>query len=425
MTPPADPKHNTTQQSTALVLGIETSCDESAAAVVRVDRNAWTRNSHKTNALHETPSTNQQTPRRDEILSNIVASQHELHAGFGGVVPEIASRAHAERLLPVIRKAVADAGVTLSQIDAIAVGDRPGLIGSLLVGVATAKSLAWSLNIPIVGVDHVEAHVYSGLMHADETILKDAWPALGLVVSGGHTAIYRCIAPAHITRIGATIDDAIGEAYDKVAAMLGLEYPGGPNVDKLAQSGNPNTHDFPVARLDKQSLDFSYSGLKTSVLYTLQRLAQHHSQTTAEQPETQDTPAMSAGGLRLATQLDIQSKADVCASFQRAAVRAVIIKLQRAIEAEPPPGVRTILVGGGVSANSALRSALIELGNNTGTRVVLPSMNLCVDNAAMIAGLGGRVLAEQNWTGDLADVTASPSTKRVGEAHAAPRGRAG
>jgi len=406
------------ERPTALVLGIETSCDESAAAVVRADRSSWLAANDDQTRVEHGISAQKHHPRRDEILSNIVASQHELHAGFGGVVPEIASRAHAERLLPVIRKAVTDAGVTLSQIDAVAVGDRPGLIGSLLVGVATAKSIAWSLGVPIVGVDHVEAHVYSGLMSADETLLRDAWPALGLVVSGGHTAIYRCSGPASIVRIGATIDDAIGEAYDKVAAMLGLAYPGGPEVDKLARNGNPNAYDFPVARLDKDSLDFSYSGLKTSVLYTLQRIAKDNDSATTA---TSDL-AMSAGGLRLAADLDDQTKADICASFQRAAVRAVLLKLQRAIDAEPRPGVRTLLVGGGVSANSALRAALVELGITTGIRVVLPQMSLCVDNAAMIAGLGGRVLADQHWTGDIADVTASPSTRRAGEAKYQARG---
>ncbi len=227
-----------------LVLAIESSCDETAAAVVRDGV---------------------------EVLSSVIASQHELHAEYAGVVPEIASRAHVESLLPTVRESLAQAGVGLGMIDAVAVGNRPGLIGSLLVGVAGAKALAWSLGKPLVGVDHVQAHLYSGLLGGTRADHSAVFPALGLVVSGGHTSIYELRSFTELTRLGSTIDDAIGEAYDKVAAMLHLPHPGGPNLDRLAQQpgANDKAHDFPVSRLTPTSLDFSFSGLKTSVRYAI------------------------------------------------------------------------------------------------------------------------------------------------------------
>jgi len=331
-----------------LILGIETSCDETAASVVR-DGCA--------------------------VLSNVIASQHALHEEYGGVVPEIASRAHAERISPVIERALNDAGVAAEDLSAIAVGNRPGLIGSLLVGVSAAKALAWTLGVPVIGIDHLRAHLYAGLLERDEPI-EHTFPALGLVVSGGHSSIYRCTDPLDCQLLGKTIDDAVGEAYDKVAMLLGLGHPGGPKVDALAREGNDRAHEFPVSRLSKGSLDFSFSGLKTSVLYTVR-----------------GTPRPNDQGLstfaREASELNDAQVRDVCASFQRAAVRAIVLKLGRALDSLNEQGVepKTLLVGGGVSANSRLRTELAEFAAKNQLDIRLPAMGYCLDNAAMIAGL--------------------------------------
>lgn len=359
-----------------LVLGIESSCDETAASVVRdgVD-----------------------------VLSNVIASQHDLHAEYAGVVPEIASRAHVEKILPVIRDALRDAGVNLEQIDAISVGNRPGLIGALLVGVSAAKALAWSLAKPLVGVDHVVAHLYAPLLRRDTTqaAARDLYPALGLVVSGGHTAIYRCESATRIVRLGSTIDDAIGECYDKAATILGLGHPGGPKVDKLAQSGNERAFDFPISRLESGSLDFSFSGLKTAVLYAVRGVPQASPRRKPEESTKRAEP------------LDLAKPGvlpDVCASLQRAAVAAVVLKLERALEAWTGDPPRTLLVGGGVSANSRLRSELTALGQRRGLRIMLPAMEFCLDNAAMIAGLGYARLA--GGEADDLHLAAAPSGSR-------------
>lgn len=371
--------------SDALTLGIETSCDETAAAVVRGGR---------------------------EVLSSVVASQHELHEEYRGVVPEIASRAHAERILPVVRAAIEEAGVSLADVSLVAVGHRPGLIGPLLVGVSAAKALAWSLGVPIVGVDHVQAHLHAGWLwergtNEGDSIPADAFPALGLVVSGGHTALYRCESVSAIRRLGGTIDDAIGEAYDKVAAMLGLAYPGGPMVDRLAGEDGTNDRrfDFPVSRLGHESLDFSFSGLKTAVLYAVRGV-----------------PARGVGGAGSravgtpALVLDESTKRDLCASFQRRAVEAVVLKIERAIDRwlvlrkgdESTAAPRSLLVGGGVSANSRLRRELVSLASRRGLMLRLPAMAYCVDNAAMIAGLGHE-LARAGRMDDLT-LAAEPTT---------------
>lgn len=356
-----------------LVLGIETSCDETAAAVVR-DGVA--------------------------VLSNVIASQDDLHAEYRGVVPEIASRAHAERIVPVVRRAVADAGVALDDLDAVAVGHRPGLIGSLLVGVAAAKALAWALGKPLVGVDHVHAHLYAGLLDPSEP-RDDAsvFPALGLVVSGGHTAMYRCRSPIDLERLGGTIDDAMGEAFDKAAAILGLPYPGGPNLDRLAQrpGADDGAHEFPVSRLGSRSLDFSFSGLKTSLLYAVR-----------------GRPLPGGQFERDHSWLGEASRADLAASFQAAAVQAVILKLQRALDhlaagrgdADGP--TRSLLAGGGVTANSRLRRELSAFAADRGLVLRLPAPRYCVDNAAMIAGLGSR-LARAGRTSGL-DLRAVPTS---------------
>jgi N6-L-threonylcarbamoyladenine synthase len=341
-----------------LILGIETSCDETAAAVVEDGR---------------------------AVRSNVVASQDDLHAEYRGVVPELASRAHAERILPVVRRAMSEAGVVLERIDAVAVGHRPGLIGSLLVGVAAAKALAWSLGKPLIGVDHVHAHLYAGLLAhggTDAVAASEAlelFPALGLVVSGGHTALYRCESPTRLTRLGTTIDDALGEAFDKAATILGVPYPGGPNLDRLACSpgADDSAQEFPISRLGPGSLDFSFSGLKTSLLYAVRGVP-------------------GPGGVfeRDHASLSASRQADLAASFQRAAVGAVMLKLRRAVEAGGAGAYRSLLVGGGVCANSRLRRDLVAFAAERGLVLRLPPMELCVDNAAMIAGLGYHSLRE-------------------------------
>jgi N6-L-threonylcarbamoyladenine synthase len=365
-----------------LVLGIESSCDETAASVVEGGV---------------------------VVRSNVIASQHDLHAEYGGVVPEIASRAHAERITPVVRRAVSEAGVTLREIDAVAVGNRPGLIGALVVGVSAAKALAWSLGVPLVGVDHVRAHLYAAMLEPGGSSSSgvapraaDLFPALGLVISGGHTALFRCDSPLRVTRLGSTIDDAVGEAYDKCAAILGLGHPGGPLVDRLAAGGNERAHDFPISRLDSGSLDFSFSGLKTSVLYVVR------GQPQARRDEPRKQPGGGPVWQREASCLSDQERADVCASFQRACSRVLMLKIERALEMEAGAArpVRSLIIGGGVSANSRIRREALELGEKRGLRVALPPMAYCLDNAAMIAGLGhARLLAGER---DDLSLAASP-----------------
>jgi N6-L-threonylcarbamoyladenine synthase len=337
-----------------LILGLETSCDETAAAVVRDGV---------------------------QVLCNVIATQHDLHARYAGVVPEIASRAHLERLTPVVREAMAQAKVSLNDLDAIAVGHRPGLIGSLLVGVSAAKALAWSLEIPILGVDHIVAHLHAGLL--DATPVK--YPALGLVVSGGHTGLFLVRSSLDIHLLGKTIDDAVGEAYDKAATILGLGYPGGPEIDRLAQTGDDRAVDFPVTLLTSESLDFSFSGLKTALLYEVRG---HPVGRGAQARFERDASALTA-----------QRRADLAASFQRVAVQAVMKKLERACERHPE--ARTLLVGGGVSANTRLRRELTECAANQSLDLRLPRMEYCLDNAAMIAGAAhARLLAGliDDWT---------------------------
>ncbi|MGE3108791.1 MAG: tRNA (adenosine(37)-N6)-threonylcarbamoyltransferase complex transferase subunit TsaD [Phycisphaerales bacterium] len=369
----------------ATLLGIETSCDETAAAVVRADADGTV------------------------VLSSVIASQNELHEEYRGVVPEIASRAHAERLLPVVRQALTEAGVSMGDISAVAVGNRPGLIGCLLVGVSGAKALAWSLDVPLVGIDHVQAHLYAACLNTSwdageiqpaRRVPAPRFPAIGLVVSGGHTSLFRCDSPTRMMRLGSTIDDAVGEAYDKAAAILGLGFPGGPQVDRLAQRGNPDAVRLPVSLLDSDSLDFSFSGLKTALLYAARGVPAHPSRA-----------ARSGDAHALAVPATGASAQDLAASFQHAAVRALIVKVRRAIERHPD--CHTLLIGGGVSANSLLRARLDELGRQTiapGRRidVRIPEMQYCLDNAAMIAGLAWHILRERGGTGDDLSLSASP-----------------
>jgi N6-L-threonylcarbamoyladenine synthase len=315
------------------ILGIESTCDETGAAVVE---DGW------------------------RVRSDVVASQAAVHARYRGVVPEIASRHHIENILPVVQEAIEGAGVGMHEVDAIAVAHRPGLIGSLLIGVTAAKTLAWALGRPLIGVDHVHAHLYS-VMLAEQGAApaEPAWPAVGLVVSGGHTALYRMGNFDDVELIGSTIDDAVGEAYDKVAAILGLGYPGGPIIDRLARQGDTAAVKFPRTMLGRESLDFSFSGLKTAVLYHVRGFQ---------------------GRQRSAEALAEREKADVAASFQAACVEVILKKVERAVA---QVRAKSVIVGGGVSANSALRAALGGLA----VAVRLPSTRYCTDNAAMSAGL--------------------------------------
>ncbi|MDP9175220.1 MAG: tRNA (adenosine(37)-N6)-threonylcarbamoyltransferase complex transferase subunit TsaD [Planctomycetota bacterium] len=317
-----------------LILGIESTCDETAAAVVAGGI---------------------------AVRSNVIASQVDLHAKYRGVVPEIASRAHIENILPVVEDAMRIAGIGFGDLDAVAVAHRPGLIGSLLIGVTAAKTLAWALQKPLVGVDHVHAHLYSVAL---ETGVDVPMPAVGLVCSGGHTALYRVNSFLDVTLIGSTIDDAVGEAYDKVAHILGLGYPGGPVIDRLSAQGNPRAIPFPRSRLQRDSLDFSFSGLKTSVLYHVRGFA------GKERDQS------------LLSELEIT---DIAASFQAACVDVLVEKVGRAAR---QIGARSVIVGGGVSANRGLRAAMATFG----LPVFFPPMQYCTDNAAMTAGLAAVLL---------------------------------
>jgi N6-L-threonylcarbamoyladenine synthase len=321
-----------------LVLGIDTSCDDTAAGVVRLPAS---------------------------VLSNEVATQHDLHAAFQGVVPEIASRAHTERVTLVIQRALEKAGVGLTDLDAIAVTHKPGLVGALMVGVTAAKALSLATGVPLIGVDHIEAHAVAA--RADHPDLD--YPFVALVVSGGHTALYACRGALEIERLGGTIDDAAGECFDKVAVLLGLPQPGGPRVSRLAEGGDPRAVAFPRARVEGAPLDLSFSGLKTAVLYYLK----------------------GAGGRRdAADRADLPcSHADVAASFEQAVVDPLI---ERALRAATQEGVKELVVGGGVAANRVLRRDLAARAP-AGLRVRFPSMALCADNGAMIALRGGELFA--------------------------------
>lgn len=355
----------------SLILGLESSCDETAAAIVRDGT---------------------------QVLCNVVASQHDLHQRYAGVVPEIASRAHLERLMPTVSEALREANVELSQLDAIAVGNRPGLVGSLIVGVSAAKALAWSLGKPLIGIDHVRAHLHAALLtpppkpgpaersdkDPDRIPEAPAFPALGLVVSGGHTTLYRMDADGTITALGRTIDDAIGEAYDKAGVILSAGYPGGPNVDRLAQQGNPaadGVPQLPVSLLGPGNLDFSFSGLKTALLYAVRG-----------HPVGRGKDATFE---RSADDLTDTQHANLAAAFQHAAVEAVIRKLRRCLKQwDPADRPQSLILGGGVSANSALRQRVLAFGQKHRLSVHLPAMAYCVDNAAMIAGYAHTLLAQ-------------------------------
>ncbi len=315
------------------ILGIETSCDETAVAVVDDGR---------------------------VVHANLIATQHELHRRYAGVVPEIAARAHIECLDLLIRDAFAAANCEPDSIDAIAVTSHPGLIGSLLVGVTAAKTLAWAWGKPLIGVNHIEAHATSAAI----TTQTPPWPAIALVVSGGHTSLYRVNDFQDIQLLGGTIDDAAGEAFDKVAAILQLSYPGGPTVDRRARTGRPDAVALPRTMLAPDSLDFSFSGLKTAVLYHVHG------------------PGRTTGGLDRLAATDID---DICASFSAAVVDVLVRKTLAAAE---KLGLNSIVVGGGVAANSVLRERLTAACRGRKYTLHLSAPEYCTDNAAMIAALG-------------------------------------
>ena len=329
------------------ILGIESSCDETAAAVVKNGR---------------------------EVLSNIISSQIVIHRKFGGVVPEIASRKHIENIMPVIDEALQQANVTLDDIDAVAVTYGPGLVGALLVGLSAAKSLAWATDKPLIGVNHLEGHVFANFLTDPE--LEP--PFMALVVSGGHTALLKVTGYNSFEMLGQTRDDAAGEAFDKIARVMGLQYPGGPEIEKLALDGNLHAIEFPVAKLDAP-YEFSFSGLKSAVINYL------HNQEQAKREI---------------------NRADVAASFQYAVTNALV---QKAVRAMKDTGLKKIVLAGGVSANKTLQTTLAKAMSDIGAELVAPMPILCTDNAVMIA-CRGYFMYQAGMESPL-DLNAVPSLK--------------
>ncbi|MDX1659887.1 MAG: tRNA (adenosine(37)-N6)-threonylcarbamoyltransferase complex transferase subunit TsaD [Nitriliruptorales bacterium] len=314
-----------------LVLGIETSCDETAVGVVE---------------------------DRFTVRSNVIASQVELHAPYGGVVPEVAARAHLELMMPTVDRALVEAGCRLEDIEGLAVTSGPGLVGALLVGVSAAKGLSLAHGLPLVGVNHLRAHVEAAQLEYGE--LEP--PLLALVVSGGHTSLVVLGEDGQFRELGATLDDAAGEAFDKIARFIGLGFPGGPEIDKLATRGDPHAIDFPRAMIDDGTYDFSLSGLKTAVIRYLRRL-----EAAGEEPDL----------------------ADVAASFQEAIVDVQVDKSMRAAKAE---GIDQLVLAGGVAANSRLRERARDACEDLGMRLLVPHVQLCTDNGAMVAASGANQL---------------------------------
>lgn len=335
-----------------LILGLETSCDETSAAIV---------------------------DDAGRVRASIVSSQEDLHARYQGIVPEIAARAHVERVREIVRRALDEAAVTWQDVDAIAVSDGPGLAGSLVVGVSAAKTLGWALGLPLVAVDHIAAHAVSAML-APNAGEGDIWPAVSLVVSGGHTSLYHVRSTLEIELLGQTVDDAAGEAFDKVAAILELGYPGGPRIDRLSREGNPKAIRFPRTWVNEPHDNFSFSGLKTAVLYHVYGAGQKYGSVA---------------------HLSRQQIADVAASFQAALVETLVTKT---IAAAKRIGVRGVAVGGGVAANSALRAALAHACQDAQIVLHLTPAEYCTDNAAMIALLAHH----QRAAGQLADLWLEP-----------------
>lgn len=336
------------------ILTIESTCDETAAAVIADD---------------------------GTVLGECIATQETLHEKFRGVVPEVAARAHVERILPVIDTAIQNAAVTPDDLIAIAVADRPGLAGSLLVGVVAAKTLASAWGKPLVAINHLHAHLYACQLSVAEPV----YPCIGLVVSGGHTSLYHLDGPLDLTYLGGTIDDAAGEAFDKVGAMLNLGFPGGPQVSRLASTGNAAAYDFPRSMMHDKHYNFSFSGLKTAFRYAIVG------------PGQQDFSDVD---------LTDGAKADLCASFQAAVVEVLVHKSVRAVKQHR---AKRLIVGGGVAANPALRRSLEAAAARHSFSVVIAPMNLCTDNAVM-----GAIAWEKIKRGDFAglDLDITPGLQR-------------
>jgi N6-L-threonylcarbamoyladenine synthase len=333
-----------------MILGIESSCDETAAAVVRDGK---------------------------EVLSNVIASQIAVHSPYGGVVPEIASRKHVEAILPVISRALEEAKTTAGGLDAIAATQGPGLVGALLVGLSAAKAMAYALRKPLLAVNHLEAHMHAAFLEREPL---DA-PFICLVASGGHTALYRVEPDGRSVPLGSTRDDAAGEAFDKVAKLLGLGYPGGVVIDRLAAEGDPHAYEFPRAMMEGDSLEFSFSGLKTSVGNFVRR-------------HGQPSPGERAGGLGLE---------DLAASFQEAVVDALVIKTIRATRLH---GLRDVAMVGGVAANRRLRQKLREEASSSGLNLHMPPFEYCTDNAVMVAAAGYSVWKRSGFSMNPLDLDA-------------------
>jgi N6-L-threonylcarbamoyladenine synthase len=334
------------------ILGIETSCDETAAAVV----------------------TNGKI-----IKSSIVASQNKLHEKYGGVVPEIASRAHIEKIYPIIKEAMEQANITNDDIDAIAVANQPGLTIALVVGVTAAKTLSFAWKKPLIAINHLHAHLQSAMLINEDFEL----PAVALIVSGGHTSLYDYHSPLEPKLLGRTIDDAAGEAFDKVATILKLPYPGGPSIEKAAKGGNPKAIDFPRSMLGRDSLDFSFSGIKTAVLYYCR--------------------GQNMKGKDKVDSMGRQEIADIAASFQAAVIDVLVKKTQRAAK---KIGAKTVLLGGGVAANGHLRTALQQLCDDADPpkKMLVAPKQYCTDNAVMVASLA----YYKYKAGIFADLTLEP-----------------
>lgn len=371
------------------VLGIETSCDETSAAVLEVRPPARPRTPHQVKP-HSQPPVAPEAPEAAfvaQLRSNVVASQVDLHARYGGVVPELASRRHLERLGPVIDEALEAAGVSLGDIDSVAVTCGPGLVGALTVGVAAAKALAFSAGHALVGVNHLEGHIYANLLEHPDLPL----PALVLIVSGAHTDLVVMRGHGQYEVLGRTRDDAAGEAFDKAARALGLGYPGGPAIDRAAEQGTANRVTLPRPFPDETSFDFSFSGLKTAVLRTVARLSGDGGTPGNGSPgggtRTGDGPGAGSGRQVLPGAPWVP---DVAAAFQGALVEVLVAKTTRAARAL---GLRAILLAGGVAANSALRSRMASAAHGLGVPLFLPSLSLCTDNAGMIAAAGAYRLA--------------------------------
>lgn len=324
-----------------IILGIESSCDDTSAAILR----------------------------DFEILSNVTANQ-SIHEQYGGVVPELASRSHQENIVPVVESAIKKAGISISEIDAIAFTQGPGLLGSLVVGASFAKALALSLNKPLIAVHHMKAHILAHFID-DDNKQKPSFPFLCLTVSGGHTQIVKVESASKMTVIGKTIDDAAGEAFDKSAKMLGLPYPGGPLIDKYAKLGDATKFKFSKPRID--GLDFSFSGLKTSILYTIRDQVKFNPEFIEE------------------------NRYDLCASIQRTIIQILMDKIEKAVK---ETGIKQVAIAGGVSANSDLRKAL-ESKNKNGWETYIPKLEYCTDNAAMIAVSGKFLFEEKQFVNQM------------------------